>query len=311
MLHACVLCSLHRSADAAKKHGKKAPMELLRGVRSEFTRVARLRWREQRTARRGKDFDRAWSAVCDVRRGGGLRVHVLDDLPPVQRDVDAPIRTRVYTDGSMRAHVANARAGWAFVAVDISRSLANNNREESVLQAHYGPVNVTPGGGGYDGATRHSNNTGELTALLRAVRWVAAQPVGDRLELCVDSTYAIGIALGRFVPRARNAELARRVQQEYACLRASRPPGTVTIRHVRAHARSPGNETADRLAKLGAELGAAADATARARSIYADERAKAREDHQSSPSAPSTTSTSAPTPSSFNPPVVAHSLGVG
>ena len=151
-----------------------------------------------------------------------MRVHVLDDVPPVQRDVDAPLRTRVYTDGSMRAHVANARAGWAFVAVDISSPPVQAyiyKFEESVLQAHYGPVNVTPGVGGYDGATRHSNNTGELTALLRAVRWVVAQPAGDRLELCVDSTYAIGIALGRFATPSSRGVCSRSM---HACVPVAR-----------------------------------------------------------------------------------------
>ena len=117
-----------------------------------------------------------------------------------------------------------------------------------------------PGERGYDGATRHTNNTAELTALLRAVQRELTLGDSAAVEFCVDSTYAAGVALGRWQPRARNRELARRLQVEYAKLRAARA-GAVTVRHVRAHARVAGNEAVDRLAKLAAAGTHAGDGT--------------------------------------------------
>ena len=61
--------------------------------------------------------------------------------------------------------------------------------------------------------------------------------------------YAIAMATGRWVPRRKNRELARRVQVEYARLRASRGYDAVSILHVRAHTRVRGNEAADAMAK--------------------------------------------------------------
>ena len=52
-------------------------------------------------------------------------------------------------------------------------------------------------------------------------------------------------------PRRRNVELARRLRQSVRQLTALRGgPRNVTISHVRAHARTPGNEAADELAKV-------------------------------------------------------------
>lgn len=81
------------------------------------------------------------------------------------------------------------------------------------------------------------------------------------------------------------------------------------IQHVRAHARDPGNETADALAKLGAD-GTQGDVLQLATTIYAREVDRAREAdaRDRTPSAPSTAATSS---SNVNSPFVAHSLGVG
>ena len=74
--------------------------------------------------------------------------------------------------------------------------------------------------------------------------------------------YAIAMATGRWVPRRKNRELARRVQVEYARLRASRGYDAVSILHVRAHTRVRGNEAADAMAKYAAEHGARSGADA-------------------------------------------------
>ena len=61
--------------------------------------------------------------------------------------------------------------------------------------------------------------------------------------------YAIRVMTGAW---AATTELGRRVQARYAALRRVRGPFRVGVHHVRAHARQPGNEAADALAKEGA-----------------------------------------------------------
>ena len=53
----------------------------------------------------------------------------------------------------------------------------------------------------YQGADKHSNNAGELTALLRAVQEERHEQ--GRVTFVVDSTYAINMATGRTVPTQR------------------------------------------------------------------------------------------------------------
>ena len=125
---------------------------------------------------------------------------------------------------------------------------------EIVTGAAAGRVNVTPATEGYRGATKHSNNTGEMTALLEAIRDETAREAAGPTEFDVDSLYAINIATGKWaLKRGRqNAELARRLYEAYEGLRRRRPRGHVWIRHVRAHTKVVGNEVADNLAKKAA-----------------------------------------------------------
>ena len=69
---------------------------------------------------------------------------------------------------------------------------------EELIHAGCGRVTTMPGDETYDGATRHTNNTAELTALLRAVQDELRVDDGAVVEFCVDSTYAQGVALGRW-----------------------------------------------------------------------------------------------------------------
>ena len=112
-----------------------------------------------------------------------------------------------------------------------------------------GRVSLEVGSGDYRGATVKSNNTGELTALLRAVE-EELQRDHRPVEICADSLYALGQATGKWKPpRKRNVELVRRLQERVRALTLQRGKRGVTLSHVRAHARTPGNEAADALAK--------------------------------------------------------------
>ena len=155
-----------------------------------------------------------------------------------------------------------------------------------------------------------------LTALLRAVQYETCQPTTDTVECCVDSTYAINAALGRWHSGRKNQELARRLRTAYAALCAARGHQRVRLRHVRSHTHDAANEAADRLAKQAARgdfAGDGADVLRRAREAHDEHDATttrpqdARDTHTVNFQPPAT----APASSTVNIPVVAHSLGVG
>ena len=85
---------------------------MLRRARKSLTRLARARRRTLYAAGRGSEFDIAWATACDVSYGATVRVHVLDDVLPVQPPQRAPTR-RVYTDGSMATTPAKHSIGIA------------------------------------------------------------------------------------------------------------------------------------------------------------------------------------------------------
>ena len=96
-------------------------------------------------------------------------------------------------------------AGWAAVTIvaDPRSGL------HTYLHARSGRVTTLPGEAEYCGANKHSNN--KLTALLRAVLDETARVLGV-VEFCVDSTYAINVATGKWRAHPANGELARRLR---------------------------------------------------------------------------------------------------
>ena len=78
-----------------------------------------------------------------------------------------------------------------------------------------------------------------------------------RTTFMVDSTYAINMATGRTLPaRGRNCAnrlLATRLREAYRQLQQERGDD-VRIGHVRSHTGNRGNEAADKLANMGAEI---------------------------------------------------------
>ena len=166
-----------------------------------------------------------------TREGAVYRVRVRGAAPRKKRSEERSRRQRRKKKKPPAAENA---------AASPEKSSDRHSIEKAVTSASCGRVVIMPATPGYDGATRHSNNTAELTALLRGIRDEASQTDGAPVQFCVDSTYAIGAALGKWQPRTNNRELVRRVQVAYARLRASRPPGAVSIRHVRGMRARPG-----------------------------------------------------------------------
>ena len=83
--------------------------------------------------------------------------------------------------------------------------------------------------------------------LLEAILEEGCRPAGV-VVFCVDSTYAINVATGKWRGRPANGELARRLRAAARALIRDRGAPSVRFVHVRAHKGEPGNETADALA---------------------------------------------------------------
>ena len=107
----------------------------------------------------------------------------------------------------------------------------------------------------YQGADKHSNNAGELTALLRAVQ--EEKHGQGHVTFVVDSTYAINTATGRTIPtrkrRSANYALATKLRNTYREIKQRRGD-EIQIEHVKSHTGVRGNEAADKLASMGAKI---------------------------------------------------------
>ena len=159
---------------------------------------------------------------------------------------------------------------------------------------------------GYCGAKRHSNNSGELTALLKAVKKEASAPAPEGgTTFRVDSIFAINVANGRWLARKLHGDLARNLYFAYESLRRRRPPGEVRIEHVRAHKGEPGNEVADDAAKQAAAGGGndPRSRVERARALYCSlTTASPSSTTTTSATSASSTTTSTATSTSARPP---------
>jgi ribonuclease HI len=103
------------------------------------------------------------------------------------------------------------------------------------------------------GATVHTNNTGELSAMYYALERACRRRRGSGREVIwSDSLYTIHMTTGTWLPRRkRTLDMIHRLNRIWRQLRRRRP-GEVRLRHVRSHVMVPGNELADWLADGGA-----------------------------------------------------------
>ena len=86
-----------------------------------------------------------------------------------------------------------------------------------------------------------------------AIERALSRPRGSGLEcICADSTYAINMTKGIWIPHhGRNTKLIRRLRSEWNILQTRRPH-EVRMAHVRSHTIIAGNDMADWLADRGA-----------------------------------------------------------
>ena len=205
--------------------------------------------RQRRRWATEKVFGKAWEATGMVARGrGDVRItmwderrrergaagsgsgQVLDAMPAVGGDDVAEI----YTDGTGGKKQSGV-AGWGWTRV------AGGKEVETAC----GPVITSKEGTGHIGAEKHSNNTGELSAIYWAIRGAEAAGVRE-VVIRYDSQYAAGMARGLWQPKS-NKDLIRAVRN------VVRSTGvTIWWKHVKGHSGHKWNDRADELAEEGA-----------------------------------------------------------
>jgi ribonuclease HI len=112
----------------------------------------------------------------------------------------------------------------------------------------WGPVQTTPRHEDFLGAEYGSNNTGEISAICEALKWLSNEHSTRNAAIYYDSKYAAKVTTGEYM--ANNNKLlvatARQLLQTVASNR------TIRFEHVKGHNQDIGNDWADQLADLGA-----------------------------------------------------------
>ena len=203
----------------------------------------------QATYRRRKQLT---DHLCPARQ----KLERLDQIDPMIH-VGGPSREEAVPDGSPWALFTDGSGGTRGVAgwgVGIYTCRAPTTQEDWVA-ALYGPVITLRCDPQWMGAEAHTNNTGELSAIGEACKWLlqwkARKPEAPHPSAVIlyDSQYAYGVATRLF--RAKeNQLLATSVASLVDAVRASM---SLEFEHVKGHSGAHGNEVADRLADRGSQ----------------------------------------------------------
>ena len=159
----------------------------------------------------------------------------------------------IYTDGSFLKSIH--KAGWGYVVVtpvpeDAIPTLANQ------IHSDFGRLCIDRTSSAYGGAEVHTNNTGELTALLEALRWLSTPPqlavLIKTVRVVTDSQYVLNLTRENWFPTV-NRTLVLTCQH---ILRTTSALYPTSIDWIKAHttlsdADSFWNNEADRLANAG------------------------------------------------------------
>ena len=152
----------------------------------------------------------------------------------------------VYTDGGYRKHEVQAEvkeaAGWGYVAVQ--RGDSNRHQDGHVVHQDPGVVCTSPTMNQYEGAAVLSNNTAEITAMIRALTWISSLQGASKVTIYYDSMYAAAAARG--LERATsNTDLIVKLRVALATARCHR---SIRFEHVKGHCGHKWNDYVDQLA---------------------------------------------------------------
>ena len=152
----------------------------------------------------------------------------------------------IYTDGGFKElklqEGTKEVAGWGYAAVQKGDS--DRHEEGHIVHEDLGVVCIDPKSDEYEGAKVRSNNTAEITAMIRALRWASTAEGERRVTIFYDSMYAAAAARG--VERATsNTDLIVKLRVALATARCYR---SVRFEHVKGHCGHKWNNYADQLA---------------------------------------------------------------
>ena len=159
----------------------------------------------------------------------------------------------LYTDGSHDSGKPQATAGFGYVGI------RNGDAEKDEINCYIevqgaGPVVTDYKSPVYLGARKHSNNTGELTALMEAMLWALEKDTQPHTPIIIrpDSELAMGWVIGDIIAHT-NKDLVKKARQIYEKLLTQRN-GKIWWKHVKGHSDHQRNDGADRLADEGAKM---------------------------------------------------------
>ena len=163
----------------------------------------------------------------------------------------------VFLDGS--ADPVEKVAAWGFLIVanvplHLGQVVETIDAQHFIVYKRCGRVVTDPGSAKYVGATRETNNTGELTAFVEAMLFVlfeSSLAAEFSITFVFDSLLSGSQTMGRWgiSDDSVSAELARTAHALWTALNPQHAP--IFGRWVRAHAGNRFNERVDELAKLG------------------------------------------------------------
>ena len=276
MLHAAVIWTLHTAAKRAREQPMVPADSMTRrrqNVQRTLQHLISTAWIEH--ANRGSMPWTDWQEegwVSRPNQAGRPTAHILTrDYTPAPNDGDLRGATQLYTDGSwiepegeqdwepaswgVAEMVPTTRAQWdTFPTAQWTHAGPLDDSQARLTWVDSGAVITEAHDPAYIGAPAHTNNTGELTAMYRAIERALGQPQRPHV-IHSDSLYTIHMTTGRWRTRrkgARNRDLINATHALYR--RLQRNGAGVSLRHVRSHIRVPGNEMADRLAGVGGNL---------------------------------------------------------
>ena len=137
-------------------------------------------------------------------------------------------------------------AGWGVHVLDVPEE---EDAESTIRADLWGPVVTEEADVFFCGATRGTNNTGELIGIGQGLMWLRDMAGNTRGEavMLYDSGYAANVTTGRWKPNANHALVAW-TQKLLAEVEATRQVHWV---HVKGHSADGGNDRADALVQRG------------------------------------------------------------
>jgi len=252
---AYVARKLHlKPLDEAQQPTPWSTARIVGRICKEFDKMARRRADRMRLEHRYADFHKTWVVTgLATYVNGQLRTRVLANWrnPSPRVDAQQPILV-VATDGSSRG----GQAGWGLTSLrtkyaELEASTETGYRREHAAREECGRVVTSPNQPEYIGASRPTNNTGELSAMHHALQGARelAKP-GEHVLIISDSQLAICTTTGAWASRKHKLLVAN---NRRALARLREDGATVHFRHARAHTGHAINERADELALSGAQ----------------------------------------------------------